>query len=149
MHLAAIFDTAIKKMQAELDEARQAIDSHMAARGTSFESIFREFLKKYLPPSLDVSTGFLVDSNGNQSHQLDIIISDAADTPIFFSKETIRVVPIECAYAAIEVKARIDTDEMNSTFVNMKSVRALHKKSYFKDVQESISSTGNKVNATQ
>ena len=51
MHLAAIFDTAIKKMQTELDEARQAIDSHMAARGTSFESIFREFLTKYLPPS--------------------------------------------------------------------------------------------------
>ena len=108
MHLAAIFDTAIKKMQTELDEARQAIDSHMAARGTSFESIIREFLKKYLPPSLDVSTGFLVDSNGNQSRQLDIIISDAAHTPIFFSKETIRVVPIECAYAAIEVKASID-----------------------------------------
>lgn len=90
-----------------------------------------------------------MDSNGNQSRQLDVIISDTAQTPILFSDINKRVIPIECAYAVIEVKARIDGEEIKNIFENMSSVRALEKKSHFIDVQETVSSTGNKLRATQ
>ena len=33
----------------------------------SYEEIFRKFLRKYLPESLDMATGLLVDSKGNFS----------------------------------------------------------------------------------
>ena len=45
---------------------------------TSFEEVVREFLRTYFPKTLDISTGFLIDSNGNESNQMDIIISDGA-----------------------------------------------------------------------
>lgn len=62
------------------------------------------FLKKYLPKKLDVSSGILVNANGAQTKHLDIIISDADKTPILFEKANVRVIPVECVYAIIEVK---------------------------------------------
>jgi hypothetical protein len=64
---------------------------HPGEKGSFFEEIVREFLKMYSPKSLDISTGFIIDSNDNESKQMDIIISDATKTPIFFQNTSVRV----------------------------------------------------------
>jgi hypothetical protein len=46
----------------------------------------------------------------------------------------IRVVPVECVYAVIEVKAHLDTAELDSVLVNMESVRALEKLAFEPDL---------------
>jgi hypothetical protein len=107
MSVAGIFDKVAKRMRLDMDEAREAL-SHAGLKGSSFEDIFREFLRKYLPLSLDISTGQIIDSHGGITRQLDVIISDTAKTPIFYSKGEVRVIPIECVYAVIEVKAKLD-----------------------------------------
>src|SRR5260370_480931 len=130
MKLEAIFEKVAQQMQLDFEQTRNALE-HPGLKGSGIENIFREFLRKYLPKSLDISSGILIDSNGEQSRQLDVIISDAARTPIFYEKGEVRVIPIECAYAVIEVKSNLDSEELKQAFTNMKSVRALKKAAYF------------------
>lgn len=119
-------------MKIDFDEAREAIAKHPGAKGNSFEEIVREFIKKYLPKNLEIMTGFIIDSTGKQSKQMNIIIADAAKTPIFYEKSNLRVVPVETVYSVIEVKARLDNPELQKVFDNMKSVRVLEKRAYYK-----------------
>lgn len=131
MKIAEIFDEVAQQMRSDLKKARSAVQ-HPGLKGALFEETFRTFLRHYLPKSLDISSGVLVDANGNDSRQIDVIISDAAKTPIFYKSGEVRVIPIECAYAAIEVKAYLDSTELGRVFENMKSVRHLEKKAYYK-----------------
>jgi hypothetical protein len=123
------FDNISKKMQTDFDEIRNAME-HPGEKGSSFEEIVRRFLKMYSPKSLDISTGFIIDSNDNVSKQMDVIISDATKTPIFFQNTSVRVLPVECVYAVIEVKSMLNSDELQKVFDNMKSARRLEKKAY-------------------
>lgn len=131
MKIAEIFDEVAQQMWSDFNRARSAVQ-HPGLKGASFEEVFRTFLRQYLPKSLDISFGVLVDANGNDSRQIDVIISDAAKTPIFYKSGDVRVIPVECAYTAIEVKACLNSSELDSVFENMRSVRRLEKKAYFK-----------------
>jgi hypothetical protein len=93
LDLGATFDNISKKMQLDFDEIRNVM-RHPGEKGTSIEDTFREFLKKYFPNSLDISTGFIIDSSGNESRQLDVIISDGAKAPIFYEDSTKRILPV-------------------------------------------------------
>src|SRR2546425_386352 len=108
MNLHEIFDNVARRMRADFEEAHVAMN-HPGLKGNAVEESFRQFLRDYLPKALDISTGILVDSEGNQSRQLDVIISDAAKTPIFYRSGETRIIPIECAYSVIEVKSFLDT----------------------------------------
>jgi hypothetical protein len=131
MNISEIFDEVAKQMRSNFEKARKAVEQP-GLKGTSFEETFRSFLREYLPLSLDVSTGVLVDSHGSVSRQLDVIISDSAKTPIFYRSGDIRVIPVECAYAVIEIKAYLDANELDRIFQNMGSVRNLRKSAYVK-----------------
>jgi hypothetical protein len=129
--LPAIFDEVAEQMRSDLRMARSAL-GHPGLKGSSFEDTFRKFLRQYLPRTLDVSTGILIDSEGNPpSRQIDVIISDAAKTPILYASGEVRVVPIECVYAVIEVKALLDSNELSRAYENMRSVRRLQKTAYY------------------
>ncbi|AIC14861.1 DUF6602 domain-containing protein [Nitrososphaera viennensis] len=130
MNLGKIFDEISKKMVVDINETRKAIDKHPGLRGESFEEVVREFLEKYLPKAFAISKGFIVDSDGKQSKQLDVIISDAMNSPIFYQKGENRVLPVECVFAVIEVKARLDSVELDKAVDNMLSVRNLTKKAF-------------------
>jgi hypothetical protein len=118
-------------MRADLRITRSALQ-HPGLKGSSFEDTFRDFLRKYLPRTLDVSAGVRIDAVGNPpSRQLDVIVSDAAKTPILYASGEVRVIPIECVYAVIEVKAHLDTTELDRAFENMLSVRRLPKTAYY------------------
>ncbi len=127
MDLGEKFDNISKKMRIDFDDVRNSI-KHPGEKGRSGEEIFREFLRLYFPKTLDISTGFIIDSNSNQSKQIDVIISDAARTPIFYENLSVRILPVECVYAVIEVKTMLDSTRLQQSFENMKSVRKLEKK---------------------
>lgn len=129
MDVPDLFAKVAERMRADLEAARSAL-THPGMKGLAFEESFRSFLRTYLPRALDVSTGILVDSHGGQSRQLDVIVSDAAKTPVFFSSGEMRVIPVECAYMVIEVKAHLDSSALGQCFENMKSVRQLKKSAF-------------------
>jgi translation elongation factor P/translation initiation factor 5A len=132
MDIDSIFDEVASQMNSDLEKARSSFQ-HSGLKGDSFENIFRNFLRNYLPEILDISTGTVVDSNGNQSKQLDVIISDKMNTPIFYKNEKSRVIPVECLYSVIEVKANLDSQELKKCFANMISVKELKKKAYIQE----------------
>lgn len=130
MDLAETFDQISIVMRADFEKARAAIESNPSLKGSAFEDTFRRFLRDYLPSAFDITTGIIVDSEGNKSKQIDVIITDAAKTPIFYKSESLRIVPIECVYAAIEIKAKLTADELVKANENMKSVKILKKKAF-------------------
>ncbi|MEP0824298.1 MAG: hypothetical protein HRF40_02320, partial [Nitrososphaera sp.] len=130
MKLEEIFDNISNNMRSDFERARNAIGSNSGVKGDANEGTFRTFLREYLPPSFDIFTGIIVDSLGNQSKQLDIIIADTNKTPIFYKNENVRIVPIESVYAVIEIKAKLDLDELENCQENMKSVKSLKKLSF-------------------
>lgn len=124
-----IFNLVSEKMRLDFKKTQCAI-KHRGLKGGSNEETFRTFLSEYLPASLGISTGELVDANGNVSRQLDVIIYDSAKTPILYRDANTQVIPVECAYAVIEVKAKLDKTELYKTFENMKTVRGLEKTAF-------------------
>lgn len=124
MDVVKLFDAVADRMRSDLAQARSVLD-HPGQKGSAAEEGFRQFLRDYLPGRFDVSTGTVVDSNGNASKQMDVIISDAGQTPVLFSSGENRVVPIEGVYAAIEIKSNLSADELEGCFNNMQSLRAL------------------------
>ena len=130
MDLKEIFNEVSSQMKSDFVKAQKSL-THSGLKGDANEETVKKFLRQYLPKTLDITTGTIVDSEGNQSRQLDIIICDSANTPIFFQSGETRVIPIECAYAVIEVKAYLDKAELEKSFKNMLSVKELKKKAYF------------------
>lgn len=129
MNIPELFDQVANRMRADFEAARQAL-THSGLKGGEFEEIFRRFLRDYLPKSLAISTGQVIDSLGGASRQLDVIISDTAKAPIFYSSVHNRVIPVECVYAVIEVKAHLDGAELERAVENMVSVKSLLKRAY-------------------
>lgn len=130
MNIEEVFEEVSTQMRSDFEKSRSAL-SHAGLKGSSNEEIVKAFLKQYLPKNLEMSTGLAVDSKGGVSRQIDIIIHDAAKTPIFFQSAETRVIPIECIYAVIEVKAFLDKAELDKSFQNMKSVKSLEKIAFF------------------
>ena len=132
MDLKEVFDEVANQMKSDFVKAQKSL-THSGLKGDANEETVKKFLRQYLPKTLDITTGMLVDSEQNQSRQLDIIICDSAKTPIFYQSGETRVIPVECAYAVIEVKAFLDKTELEKSYKNMQSVKALEKKAYFSD----------------
>ncbi|MCC6369947.1 MAG: hypothetical protein IT236_02955, partial [Bacteroidia bacterium] len=61
-------------------------------------------LRKYLPNRYCVDKAIVIDSNGDLSHQLDLVIYDQQYTPFVFSQNGIHYIPAEGVYAVFEVK---------------------------------------------
>ncbi len=137
MDIDDVFTEVAEKMRSDLKKARGAL-SHAGMKGASAEDTFRAFLRDYLPRSLDISSGILVDAQGNVSRQLDVIISDAAKTPVFYRSGENRVIPVECAYAVIEVKSKLNAKELEGSLKNMLSVRKLRKTAYYRETGDII-----------
>jgi hypothetical protein len=66
MDIVEIFNQVAEKMRADLAQARSALEPP-GLKGDSFEEVFRRFLRNYLPATLDISTGIVVDSAGRSS----------------------------------------------------------------------------------
>ncbi len=132
MKIDSVFEAIKRQMEAELEAVRYAI-THAGVKGTINEDVVKKFLRNYLAENLAIESGFLIDSSGGVSKQLDIIIFDKNKTPSFFMATGIRVIPIECAYAVIEVKTNLNGQALLECIENMKSVKSLVKQGFYRD----------------
>jgi hypothetical protein len=130
VNLKDLFSNISTRMRADFESARTAL-SHAGLKGTAFEGIVKGFFRLYLPDRLGIATGQLVDSTGAVSKQLDVIIFDKWKTPILYDNNGVQVIPVECVYAVVEVKARLDAQQLPSIHANMLSVKGLKKTAYY------------------
>lgn len=103
--------------------------NHPVSRGDVSEQVWRKLLKNYLPRRYKVTRGQVIDSCGELSGQIDVIVFDRQYTPLVFEHEDQVFIPAESVYAVFEVKQTINAAHVRAAQKKVKSVRCLHRTS--------------------
>jgi hypothetical protein len=131
--LKELFSGLQNQMIAQLNTNRSNI-THQGSKGDALENAWIEWLQKYLPNRYSVDKAIVIDSNGDTSHQIDIVIYDNWFTPFIFSQNGFHYIPAEGVYAVFEVKPDIQGHVEEKTFIEyaadkIESVRKLNRTS--------------------
>jgi hypothetical protein len=95
------------------------------------DSLVIEFLKKYLPKKYSFSPGIIIDSDGVQSSQQDLIIYDDFNSPLLPEIGKNKIFYPEIVQIIIEVKSSLNSEEIEDSYKKALSVINL-KRNYFK-----------------
>lgn len=113
-----------KQLKANLDESSSIINS--TGKGDNSEESWKKFLREILPTKYGIDKGYIIDSDGNESEQIDIIIYDALYPPlIMVSNAGEKFIPAESVYAIIEVKPKINKAYLEYANQKIESVKKL------------------------
>lgn len=119
-----------KKLEVSADQIRNLIPTS-GEIGTLIEEMFRYHLAEVLPEKIGVSHGFVMDSDGGKSDQMDIILYDKMNTPRIFTSTAAHIFPVEATYACGEVKTRFNTKELRDSVKKCLSYKNLRRRAYF------------------
>lgn len=125
--LATLFADFHDKIHRELTSARKL--GHPTDQGDASEQVWIDVLTHYLPRRYEARKGFVVDSRGTFSQQIDVIIHDRQYSPFVFSFKGTDVVPAESVYAVFEAKQVLTADHVRYAGEKAASVRRLHRTS--------------------
>lgn len=107
IEIRSLFQSLQLQMEAQLSTNRDNI-LHPGSKGDSLENVWIEWLRKYLPNRYNVDKAIVVDSSGNLSDQIDLVIYDQQYTPFVFTQNGIHYIPAEGVYAVFEVKPDLE-----------------------------------------
>lgn len=129
VNLSHLFAGLQSQMTSQLNTNRKYI-THPGAKGDSLENAWIDWLRKYLPNRYSVDKAIIIDSNGNTSHQIDVVIYDNWFTPFIFSQNGFHYIPAEGVYAVFEVKPDVSKESDGKTNIEyaaekIESVRKL------------------------
>lgn len=105
------------------------VASHGTTRGDDTELNWVSMLESLLPSRYGVAKAHVIDCNGSQSDQLDVVIHDRFFSPLLFNIGGAKFIPAESVYAVFEVKQHLDREHMSYTEEKIASVRGLHRTS--------------------
>jgi hypothetical protein len=98
---------------------------HGPENGRAREQILRTFLRQLLPRQYGIDTGFVIDSSGAISRQIDIVIHRTGYHPVF-EIGGVKHFMIESVAAVLENKAAVTSrSALRQSFENLASVKAL------------------------
>jgi hypothetical protein len=106
-------------------EMINSIFKHSGVKGEGNEFCLRDLISRFIPKQYGVGSGIIIDRNGNQSRQCDIVIYDTFLYPSFLSITTSHIYPVDLVYAIIEVKTTLTSTSAKESIENIKSVRQL------------------------
>lgn len=119
-----LFGERQRQTESDLLSARSLI-RHTTAKGDRSEDIWCNILSAYLPARYDVRSAFVIDSLGNYSEQIDLVVHDRFYTPFVFVFGGYEIIPIEAVYAVFEVKQDLRLQNVRAAQNKVKSVRKL------------------------
>ena len=112
-----------EEVMTQLDLAKAL--GHPGEGGRARENVLAAFLRRLIPDTYGVSTGFVIDASGSTSRQIDLIIYRNDYHPIFEVGE-IKHFMVESVAMVIENKSRIHTKAaLTQALDNIKSVKVL------------------------
>lgn len=126
--LAEILDGLQARLEGELRGSRVAV-THPGARGEASEEDWLRVLKDHLPSRYQADRAFVIDSRGDCSEQIDVVIYDRQYSPLLFNQANQRYVPAESVYAVLEVKQDLSREHVLYAGEKAASVRRLHRTS--------------------
>ncbi|MCD6562547.1 MAG: hypothetical protein J7K23_01370 [Thermoproteales archaeon] len=133
MKLNEIFKKISEKLDIEFGELSKEI-SHPLKSGEARENALRKILEKYLPQRVGIDSGFVIDTQGHESKQIDIVIYDKINATVFSINE-IKYFPCEIVIAVGEIKSNIDSKKNLEDALNkIKSVKELDRSNQGKNL---------------
>ena len=126
--LEGAFADQERQLEATLARGRH-ITNQPGIVGDATEDGWKDMLGNFLPGRYGVDSGKVIDSQGCQSEQIDIIIHDTYYSPLMFSIGDAKFVPIESVYAVLEVKQTLNKGTLDYAAQKAESVRRLHRTS--------------------
>lgn len=112
----------------KLKRAAQSIE-HTGTHGAVNEDHWIDVFRAYLPNRYEVATGFVIDSLGARSEQIDVVIFDRHYTPTLLDQQKHRYIPAEAVYGVFESKPHFDKNYLEYAGDKAASVRKLHRTS--------------------
>lgn len=121
--LNALFLSLQERLIADLKS--NAVLEHPGAKGDSTESDWVKMLAAHLPARYSAHKGFVIDSTGEQSDQIDLVIYDHQYCPLLLNRNDQRFIPAESVYAVFEVRQELDRANVTYAGEKAASVRRL------------------------
>lgn len=115
-------------LRGQMELAAQSI-SHAGTMGSVNEEHWLGIFRSYLPNRYDVATGIVIDSRGNRSDQIDVVVFDRHFTPTLLDQKNHRYIPAEAVYAMFECKPTINKVYIEYAEAKAVSVRRMHRTS--------------------
>lgn len=116
------------RLACELGITRRTV-KHNATMGAVSEDQWIKMLYEHLPKRYKVNRAFVIDSKGECSKQIDIVIHDRQYSPFVLNYGGALYVPAESVYAVFDVKQGMNAEELRDTSEKIASVRSLHRTS--------------------
>ncbi|MFZ0392544.1 MAG: DUF6602 domain-containing protein [Terracidiphilus sp.] len=104
--LTRMMDGLHQRVERELRLARETV-GHNPTLGESSQRVWIRLLETYLPERYRARSATVMDSEGNFSDQIDVVIFDRQYSPLLFEFEGAVVVPVEAVYAVFESKQEL------------------------------------------
>jgi hypothetical protein len=111
---------------ADLDLARTVFDN-AEAKGDATESEWIKVIGGFLPVRYQCNSAFVLDSNGDVSDFIDVVIHDRHYCPLLFEQGGQKYIPAESVYAALEIKQTLDKSNVEYAAAKGASVRRLNR----------------------
>jgi len=137
INIQSLFKGLQNQMEAQLNTNRDNI-LHPGTKGDSLENVWIEWLRKYMPNRYSIDKAIIIDSGGQLSDQIDLVIYDQQYTPFVFTQNGVHYIPAEGVYAVFEVKLDLEgsckSDGENISYIEyagrkIESVRKLKRTS--------------------
>jgi hypothetical protein len=115
-------------IQKRLEISRGAF-GHPGTKGDASENVWLALLQSYLPQRYQAATAHVVDSEGQFSEQIDVLVFDRQYSPFIFKYEGQTIIPAESVYGVFEAKQTINAGLVEYAQKKVASVRRLHRTS--------------------
>ncbi len=115
-------------IEQRLERVRKTL-SHPGTKGDASENVWLQLLRTYLPQRYQAEKAHVVDSQGNFSEQIDVVVFDRQYSPFIFTHEGQTIIPAESVYAVFEAKQAINAGQINYAREKIASVRNLQRTS--------------------
>jgi hypothetical protein len=116
------------EIERRLATARKTF-AHPGTKGDASEHVWLDLLQTYLPKRYQAATAHVVDSRGQFSDQIDVVIFDRQYSPFLLQFEGQTIVSAESVYAVFECKQCVDTNVIHYAHKKVRTVRSLHRTS--------------------
>lgn len=91
------------------------VDNHYPTAGSYRENVWKSLFEMIVPKKYCIEQGvFIIDSYGNKSKEVDLVIFDEMYTPYIFNYGEIKFIPIEAVAAVVQCKSHsVDYDNVS------------------------------------
>lgn len=140
MDIRKLFVAISNELSAKFEKTVQI--KHNGGKGDNRENAFVEFLNDYLPSKYGVGRGEVISPENEISGEMDILIFDKAQCPLFLKSESHSLYPRESIFGAISMKSHLGSEELKDAYKNIASLKKTMFSQNFQKSSASGFSTG-------